>query len=237
MNDKDPMMLLQLLTLAQKARELASRSGNHGKKIRLLLEALLRDGITVVTQRTLPLVFAGQVDLTKFACEIYIAENGENEFGVSLTVDRADREKFTIHIALRVEHLPTGMRDRQRLLEEIAHRLDYVHSMLSFSAPTDRHTVLFGSHTDDLTEEEINAHCDRLTRVFDQLLEGDFSHLEDSSVPLKIFELANGLDPRVAEAYQAMRGISLELALERERFCESPAVKQPSLTELFASVM
>lgn len=195
----DAMMLVQLLTMLEKARDLSQLNGNHGKKIRLFLEALLRDGVTVVVQRTFPLVFAGHVNLTKVACREAAERSDEPAFGLSLSVDCVNRDDFTFRIRVAVDQVPESMRDRQILLAEISTRLDVIHSTLTYSAPTDRRDVLF-SFEDDLPDEEIDAECERQSKAFDRLLEHDFAALDNLDVSAKVIELAGDLDSEVCAA-------------------------------------
>ena len=197
------MHLDQLLAAYTQARELSRLQGNHGKKIRLALEALLRDGISISADKSHPMVFAGQVDQARIACGGAFSpywEDEASEFGLTLVIDTVDLRSFSMRLRVSVTQEPQTMRARQQLLEQIATRLDRVHSMLQFSAPSDRVDVLPGLDPTDMDPEARDREFERLTGMFERLLDHDFRVLEDPTFAIGLAELASAIDPAVSTA-------------------------------------
>jgi len=205
---KEPITLAELTALREQIDELSYVRGNYGRKIRRFLEALLQEGITIRLQTTSLLLFAGAIHCAKGASDDYVT-NVESEFHLVPAIDQVDRTNFTFHILLSAYRMPESMRERQRLLTEIEQYLTVLYQLLRW-APENRREALAGAYSDDLSDQEIDAVCDRLCDVFDRLLKRDFSVLDDQELPLQVIELADVLDSEVGRAFRLSRGITLE---------------------------
>lgn len=223
-----------LVQAVYRARDLASLVGNNGKKIRLGLEALLREGVMLFSPKTSPLVFTAQVEWMQFACKMGNSEDegGENSFGLRVEAVITDFNARAVRLTISVEREPQNMRTRQQLLHEIADRLSNVENTLSYSAPSDPIDVLSCEVSSELEGEELDREVHRLSTVFDRLVQRDFSAMDKlDTVPLKVIELAAILEPEVANAFRSRHGKSLELALEGQSLKLQPA-EAPSLRAL-----
>jgi len=195
------MILHPLVGVIEKARELSQRKGNHGKVVRLFLEELLREGITVSTKPVSQLLFASAVHSAKTACRMIADKLEPSAFEVSLSVGEVDRERFAFRICITLARAPQSMRERQAVLGELVARLEYVELMLYGCTPESDREVLFGDDAEDLTDEELDAECTRLSQAFDRLLAQEFEALGNESLPARLLALVCELDIRACYAY------------------------------------